>query len=180
MKNILSVIFGSVVVGTMISMLAVATINLDESETLALESELLDQTKQTVKLESELLDQTKQTVKLEQEGKAQTIMLLQAKRVAHLEGKLTEASNIINNKVNAIEMREKLLVSTAEKLQDAINELAKAKTELDRRGREVYSLKKSLKRVSTELAKVKRSLLKLNVPTPAPRKSLLDPWNNFK
>ncbi len=166
MKKLLSAILWTLGVGAMVSMLAVSSINIDKCDTLM--------------LESELLDQSRENVRLEKDNGAQKIMLLQAERIVILEGKLNAASDIINTSIQNIELREKLLVSTAERLQDTINELAKATTELDKKKREVYSLRRSLRRVKAELTIVKKSLLKLNTPTPAPHKSLLDFWKDFK
>lgn len=166
MKNILGAILWVVGIGTMTSMLVVSVINIDKCDTLS--------------LEAELLNQTKESVRLEKDSGVQKIMLLQAERISGLEHKLEGASNIINDKIKAVELREKLLVSTAESLQDVINEMSKATTELDARKREVYSLKRTLKRVNDELDQVKKSLLKLNKPTPPLYKSLLDLWKNLK
>ena len=166
MKKLLGAILWTLVVGAMVSMVAVSSINIDKCDTLM--------------LEAELLNQSRENVRLEKDNSAQKIMLLQAERIANLEYKLKGASDIINTKIQNIELREKLLVSTAEGLQDTINELAKATTELDKKKREIYSLKRSLKRVNAELVSVKKSLLKLNIPTPTPCKSLLDFWKDLK
>ena len=166
MGKLLGGLMWASVIGVMASVLAISSINLDKCDTLG--------------LEAELLDQSRENVRLEKHNGAQQIMLFQAERVVMLESKLKEASDIIHDKTQNVELREKLLVSTAERLQEVINDLAKATTELDKKKREAYSLKRTIKTLKTELLMVKKSLLKLDKPTLAPHKSFLDFWKGTK
>lgn len=111
---------------------------------------------------------------LDKDNESIQIIKMQAIRVATLEGKLDNANKMLHLKVEEIDIRERLLVSTATKLQQTIDTLAESNGELDvsKRNRRflklnIASLTYALQKAKSEIKRLKDAL-KSNQPVRAP------------
>ncbi len=100
---------------------------------------------------------------LEKDNKSLQIIQSQAKRVETLENRLDNANIIMQNTTLELELRERLLTSTAKQLQGVIDALAVTKTKLDTSYRTTKYLGLRVSSLADSLYKAKKRIKELKV-----------------